>query len=1002
MFRFCASSTALASKAPEASSIAATAQTNGHVRVIVLLNAPNIANQARPDTATFAAARAQVAGLQDTVLANHFGDATNLRPGRGFTRRHTRFAITPGFVIDVDAAEFEALASDPLVKTINIDQARPPTLLQSLPLIGQPTAYSNGATGAGWAVAVLDTGVQSNHEFLSGKVVAEACFSNAAGAGGGISLCPNGQNSQTGTGAADSTTANCFSGGNDICWHGTHVAGIAAGLNTNPQSGRPANGVARDGKIFAVQVFTRYNDTTNCSPSNPPCLLSWDSDQVSALDYVYQHLTPVTGVNVASINMSLSWGPNTSTACESDFQKTAIDNLRAAGVLTAIAAGNDGSKTLISHPACISSAVAVGSTTKGDVVSSFSNMATIVALLAPGGFGGGSCTFGGNNPNILSSGASATTNTYFCAAGTSMATPHVAGAIAAARTACPSATASAILSAFQSSGLAITDTRSGAPGTITKPRIQLDAALAALNCGPGSLAVTPSTDIASSGAAGGPFSPASFNYTLSASTGSVNYSISGVPTWLTPSSTSGTVTTAGTSVSFTVNGNANGLGAGTYTATITFTNTTNGAGNQTRSATLTVNAVPPVLQVSPVSDIASSGNAGGPFSPVTFLYQLSASTASTDYLISGMPSWLTVSSSSGTLTTASTNIKFTINTGAYALSPGVYNATISFTNTTNGQGNQTRNVSLTVNSGGGSSSATPSWVSGAGNDANPCTRTAPCQTYAGAIAKTATGGEINCLDAAGYGIVTINKSISIVCGYAENGVLAASVNGIIIDAPAGSKVTLKGQDIDCAGTEINGIEMIGVGVTLHVHKSQIRNCRGAGGNGILITPSSGAASLFVTDSTITDNGAAVNNAGLLVRPTGGASASVSINRDRFEGNTNGIFADGSGGGGASSVSVSNSVLSHSRFNGLAIASLSGAFLATINKSTISFNAGVGAAVANPSATLRIGKSTIVGNATGVSNANGTLQTFKNNFIASNASNGMPITAFPGPGGQPLQ
>ena len=391
-------SAALASKAPEASSIATTAQTNGHVRVIVLLNAPNIANQARPDAATIAAARAQVAGLQDTVLANHFGDATNLRPGRGFTRRHARFAITPGFVIDVDAAELEALASDPLVKTINIDHARPPTLLQSLPLIGQPTAYSNGATGAGWAVAVLDTGVQSNHEFLSGKMVAEACFSNAGGFGGGVSLCPNGQNSQTGTGAANSTTANCINGTTNLCQHGTHVSGIAAGLNTSQSTGEPTNGVARDGKIFAIQIFTRYNDTSNCGPTTPPCVLSWDSDQVSALDYVYQHLTPVAGVNVASVNMSLGGGPNTSTACDSDIQKTPIDNLRAAGVLTAIAAGNDGSKSQISHPACISSAVAVGSTTKSDVVSSFSNMATIVALLAPGGFGGGSCTFGGNNP----------------------------------------------------------------------------------------------------------------------------------------------------------------------------------------------------------------------------------------------------------------------------------------------------------------------------------------------------------------------------------------------------------------------------------------------------------------------------------------------------------------------------------------------------------------------------------------------------------------------------
>ena len=409
--------------------------------------------------------------------------------------------------------------------------------MQSLPLIGQPTAYTNGATGAGWAVAVLDTGVQANHEFLSGKVVAEACFSNAAGNGGGVSLCPNGLTSQTGAGAADSTTANCINGSTNLCQHGTHVSGIAAGFNTNFTSGEPTSGVARDGKIFAIQIFTRFNSAAGLqSRSRRLVSLSFDSDEVLALDYVFQHLTPVAGVNVASVNMSLGGGPNTSSACDGDIQKAAIDNLRAAGVLTAIAAGNDGSTTQISHPACISSAVAVGSTTKSDTVSSFSNMATIVALLAPGGTRRWNLHLGGNNPGysvVVCGLTSGTTNLYACEAGTSMATPHVAGAIAAIRTACPSLTADAILNGFKSSGLSVTDTRPG--GTVTKPRIRLDAALAALGCSPsgGTIAVSPTTDIETAGPQGGPFAPSSFNYTLTASPTSQNYSITGVPSWLT-------------------------------------------------------------------------------------------------------------------------------------------------------------------------------------------------------------------------------------------------------------------------------------------------------------------------------------------------------------------------------------------------------------------------------------------------------------------------------------
>src|SRR5574338_693370 len=73
--------------------------------------------------------------------------------------------------------------------------------------------------------------------------------------------------------------------------------------------------------------------------------------------------------------------------------------------------------------------------------------------------------------------------------------------------------------------------------------------------------------------------------------------------------------------------------------------------------------------------------------------------------------------------------------------------------------------------------ATRTWVSGVGDDANPCSRTAPCKTFAGAISKTAASGEINCLDPAGYGAVTITKAITIDCVHTEGGVLAALTNG---------------------------------------------------------------------------------------------------------------------------------------------------------------------------------------------------------------------------------
>jgi hypothetical protein len=210
------------------------------------------------------------------------------------------------------------------------------------------------------------------------------------------------------------------------------------------------------------------------------------------------------------------------------------------------------------------------------------------------------------------------------------------------------------------------------------------------------LQVSPTTNIVASGNPGGPFSPASFSYTIRASSGSVNYSISGVPSWLTPSVTSGATSTAGTPISFTVNANANSLGFGTYGPTnITFTSSDTGQGTQTRTATLAVNA--PVLQVTPTANIAASGTQGGPLSPSSFSYTLSATFRSVNYSISGVPNWLTPSSTSGAASSSGTTVTFTVNANANSLTPNTYVNSISFNNTDSGQGNTTRVATLTVN-----------------------------------------------------------------------------------------------------------------------------------------------------------------------------------------------------------------------------------------------------------------------------------------------------------------
>src|SRR5664279_3886901 len=117
--------------------------------------------------------------------------------------------------------------------------------------------------------------------------------------------------------------------------------------------------------------------------------------------------------------------------------------------------------------------------------------------------------------------------------------------------------------------------------------------------------------------------------------------------------------------------------------------------------------------------------------------------------------------------------------------------------------------------------ATRTWVSGVGDDANPCSRTAPCKTFPGAISRTAAAGEINCLDPGGFGALTSTKSISIVCDFTEGGVLSAATVGITINAAATDNVYLSGLDFQGTSGATNGINVSSVG-SLVVRNCQIR------------------------------------------------------------------------------------------------------------------------------------------------------------------------------------
>ncbi|MFN7470904.1 MAG: S8 family peptidase [Roseiflexaceae bacterium] len=386
----------------------------------------------------------------------------------------TQPAHVPLVFARMSPRDLDALASDPSVASIHPDRLAKPALYESTTLIGSASANVSGYAGAGTSVAVLDTGVLSGHEFLSGQVVDEACFSTTDSAEKSTSVCPGGAGSSFAIGAGEPCPIDCD--------HGTHVAGIVAGKKIT-YGGQTFSGVAPAAKIIAVQVFSQFARSACGVGATGPCVMSFESDQISALDWLYTNRNTGDWGTLASVNMSLGGGEfGTLNACNTDPIKASIDTLRSAGVATVIASGNEDLLTAIGAPACVSSAIAVGASTAArsgtlDAPASFSNRPRASAnnpnalgdrlldLMAPG--------------NLVMSSIATTTRSYEDYPGTSMATPHVAGAWAVLKGVVPGASVTQVLGWLRTTGKTIVDRRNGDPLSI--PRIDVGAAVAKAN-----------------------------------------------------------------------------------------------------------------------------------------------------------------------------------------------------------------------------------------------------------------------------------------------------------------------------------------------------------------------------------------------------------------------------------------------------------------------------------------------------------------------------------------
>lgn len=278
--------------------------------------------------------------------------------------------------------------------------------------------------------------------------------------------------------------------------------------------------------------------------------------------------------------------------------------------------------------------------------------------------------------------------------------------------------------------------------------------------------------------------------------------------------------------------------------------------------------------------------------------------------------------------------------------------------------------------------ATRTWVSGVGDDANPCSRTAPCKTFAGAISKTAAGGEISVLDPGGYGAVTITKSITINGRAQISSILSSGTSGVIVNPGSTGVVTLKDLDINGGSNALSiaGIRFLS-GKQLNVENCRIWAVDGSPGRGIHVAGSGAVTmNLYVSNTTISDNA----GSGIVILPTSGtptvnAHIIDSIIQHNDGATTSGIFA-----GEGSRVVVKNTYIAGHTAAGIDAGGSIVPSIVTVDNSHIVNNA---TGLLASGGTLRILRSVVANNATrGFNVAAGSIASSGDNYFINNGPN----------------